>query len=446
MRLFPIFCVALGLSATSALAADKPTPLGTFKNWSAYTAGTGSAKTCYALSQPVASDPKGTKRDPIYFLISDWPGRNAKAEPEIVPGYTYKDGSPVTASVGSDKFNFFSKNDADGGSAWLKSHRRRGTVGRAPCKRVRASPSPALSSHGTATTDAYSLAGISATRCKRPMPSARCKRTTSLIGLDPATLQCHAYRRRDRGESRPHARAPIVELDLCPWRARFRRDEQSGERFPRRRWPSAFTLERGPKSVSEQISNDGTRKWLLRAGPGIEFETVFIPEPGRGTLCVSRQVGCTLNCRFCHTGTQKLVRNLTPAEIVGQVMIARDALGDWPSTGENRRITNVVMMGMGEPLYNFDNVKAALAIVIDGDGAGAVEAPRHAFDGGRRADDPARGRGNRLCAGHFAACRARRSPRRDRADQQEISDRRTCSPPAAPIPASPMRGASPLNM
>jgi 23S rRNA (adenine2503-C2)-methyltransferase len=128
-----------------------------------------------------------------------------------------------------------------------------------------------------------------------------------------------------------------------------------------------FSLAR-PEIVTELISNDGTRKWLLRAGPGIEFETVFIPEPGRGTLCVSSQVGCTLNCRFCHTGTQKLVRNLTPGEIVGQLMIARDALGDWPSTGENRRITNVVMMGMGEPLYNFENVKAALALVTDGDG------------------------------------------------------------------------------
>ncbi len=128
-----------------------------------------------------------------------------------------------------------------------------------------------------------------------------------------------------------------------------------------------FTLAR-PQVVTEQISNDGTRKWLLRGGPGVEFETVFIPEPGRGTLCVSSQVGCTLNCRFCHTGTQRLVRNLTPGEIVGQVMVARDALGDWPSTGENRRLTNVVMMGMGEPLYNFENVKAALAIVADGDG------------------------------------------------------------------------------
>jgi 23S rRNA (adenine2503-C2)-methyltransferase len=128
-----------------------------------------------------------------------------------------------------------------------------------------------------------------------------------------------------------------------------------------------FSLAR-PEVVSEQISNDGTRKWLLRTGPGIEFETVYIPEADRGTLCVSSQVGCTLNCRFCHTGTQKLVRNLTAGEIVGQVMIARDALSDWPSTGEHRQITNVVMMGMGEPLYNFDNVKAALVIVADGDG------------------------------------------------------------------------------
>ncbi len=135
----------------------------------------------------------------------------------------------------------------------------------------------------------------------------------------------------------------------------------------RGRMAETFSLAR-PEIVTEQISRDGTRKWLLRGAGGVEFETVFIPEPGRGTLCVSSQVGCTLNCRFCHTGTQKLVRNLTPAEIVGQVMIARDALNDWPSTAPGRRLTNVVMMGMGEPLYNFDNVKAALAIVADGDG------------------------------------------------------------------------------
>jgi 23S rRNA (adenine2503-C2)-methyltransferase len=127
-----------------------------------------------------------------------------------------------------------------------------------------------------------------------------------------------------------------------------------------------FILAR-PEVVTEQISTDGTRKWLFRTGPGIEFETVYIPEKDRGTLCVSSQVGCTLTCRFCHTGTQKLVRNLTPAEILGQVMLAKDSLDDWPSTAPGRSVTNIVMMGMGEPLYNFDNVKAALAIAMDGD-------------------------------------------------------------------------------
>ena len=126
-----------------------------------------------------------------------------------------------------------------------------------------------------------------------------------------------------------------------------------------------FSLAR-PEITSEQISIDGTRKWLLRFVDGKEVETVFIPEDERGTLCVSSQVGCTLNCRFCHTGTQMLVRNLTPAEIVAQMMVARDALGEWLT--EDRHLTNVVMMGMGEPLYNFDNVKAALQIVMDNEG------------------------------------------------------------------------------
>ncbi len=131
-----------------------------------------------------------------------------------------------------------------------------------------------------------------------------------------------------------------------------------------------FTLAR-PDIVTAQISEDGTRKWLLRPAPGIEVETVFIPDADRGTLCVSSQVGCTLNCSFCHTGTQPLVRNLTPEEIVAQVLVARDALNEWPEPGaraEERAITNVVMMGMGEPLYNFDNVKTALEIVSDNEG------------------------------------------------------------------------------
>jgi 23S rRNA (adenine2503-C2)-methyltransferase len=139
-----------------------------------------------------------------------------------------------------------------------------------------------------------------------------------------------------------------------------------------------------PDVVAEQISNDGTRKWLLRLPSGNnlekphEVECVYIPETDRGTLCVSSQVGCTLNCSFCHTGTQRLVRNLTAGEIVGQIMVARDRLNDWPSSvssplGEektHRLVTNIVMMGMGEPLYNFDAVRDALLIVADNEGIG----------------------------------------------------------------------------
>jgi 23S rRNA (adenine2503-C2)-methyltransferase len=130
-----------------------------------------------------------------------------------------------------------------------------------------------------------------------------------------------------------------------------------------------FSISR-PEVIEAQVSSDGTRKWLLRTHDGHDFEMVFIPDADRGTLCVSSQVGCTLNCRFCHTGTMQLVRNLTAGEIVGQVMLARDALGEWPSQPEGRMLTNIVMMGMGEPLYNFDNVRDALKIVMDGDGLG----------------------------------------------------------------------------
>jgi 23S rRNA (adenine2503-C2)-methyltransferase len=152
-----------------------------------------------------------------------------------------------------------------------------------------------------------------------------------------------------------------------------------------------------PGIVEAQHSTDGTRKWLLRTADGHDYEMVFIPDADRGTLCVSSQVGCTLNCKFCHTGTMRLVRNLTAGEIVGQVMLARDALGEWPNgansqaptiqlradpigddddgdedggsyTSDGRLLTNIVMMGMGEPLYNFDNVRDALKLVMDGDG------------------------------------------------------------------------------
>ncbi|NIJ07433.1 23S rRNA (adenine2503-C2)-methyltransferase [Sphingomonas vulcanisoli] len=123
-----------------------------------------------------------------------------------------------------------------------------------------------------------------------------------------------------------------------------------------------------PEVVEAQVSTDGTRKWLLRSDDGQDYEMVFIPDADRGTLCVSSQVGCTLTCSFCHTGTMRLVRNLTAGEIVGQVMLARDALGEWPSQPDGRLLTNIVMMGMGEPLYNFEAVRDALKLIMDGDG------------------------------------------------------------------------------
>ncbi|HZA01321.1 MAG TPA: 23S rRNA (adenine(2503)-C(2))-methyltransferase RlmN [Hyphomicrobiaceae bacterium] len=151
----------------------------------------------------------------------------------------------------------------------------------------------------------------------------------------------------------------------------------------RGRLAQAYTLDR-PQITAEQVSVDGTRKWLLRlpkrgheARPP-EIETVYIPETDRGTLCISSQVGCTLTCSFCHTGTQRLVRNLEATEIVGQILVARDRIGDWPGAQRptdgrllpftERKVTNIVLMGMGEPLYNFDNVKAAMGIAADGEG------------------------------------------------------------------------------
>jgi 23S rRNA (adenine2503-C2)-methyltransferase len=130
----------------------------------------------------------------------------------------------------------------------------------------------------------------------------------------------------------------------------------------------SFSITR-PEIVTRQISNDGTRKYLLRVTGGHEVETVFIPEKDRGTLCISSQIGCTLTCTFCHTGTQKLVRNLTPAEIVGQILIARDDLEEWnKSAGEKRNVSNIVLMGMGEPLYNTNNVRDAMLIAMDNEG------------------------------------------------------------------------------
>jgi 23S rRNA (adenine2503-C2)-methyltransferase len=181
------------------------------------------------------------------------------------------------------------------------------------------------------------------------------------------------------GLGREALAAAIAEFGAEPFRARqlwhwiyyrgatdFTQMTSLAKAF-RRQLAERYDLAR-PVVAKSLVSCDGTRKWLLRFADGEEVETVHIPEEDRGTLCVSSQVGCTLNCTFCHTGTQRLVRNLGAAEIVGQVMLARDRLGEWPSPPADRQVTNIVMMGMGEPLYNFDNVAAALKIVMDPEG------------------------------------------------------------------------------
>ncbi len=205
---------------------------------------------------------------------------------------------------------------------------------------------------------------------------------TSLVGLDRVRL-AEALTRI--GVAPREAKMRVQQLwHWIYWRgARDFEEMTNVGKALRRALAEQFTLDR-PEIVSEQVSVDGTRKWLLRMprkGPhdrGAEIECVYIPESDRGTLCVSSQVGCTLTCAFCHTGTQKLVRNLEASEIVAQMMVARDRLGEWPGhsppegtiapTDGGRLVSNIVLMGMGEPLYNFDNVKTAIDVISDGEG------------------------------------------------------------------------------
>jgi 23S rRNA (adenine2503-C2)-methyltransferase len=212
---------------------------------------------------------------------------------------------------------------------------------------------------------------------KTPLESYVPPAMPSLIGLSRDEL---AARLGEIGVAPAQRKMRVQQL----WHWMYVRGAQAFEEMTsiskemRKELEQHFTVAR-PEVVAEQVSNDGTRKWLLRLPSGDtlekahEVECVYIPETDRGTLCVSSQVGCTLNCSFCHTGTQRLVRNLTAGEIVGQIMVARDRLNDWAdreTPSGNRLVTNVVMMGMGEPLYNFDAVRDALLIVADNEGIG----------------------------------------------------------------------------
>ena len=181
------------------------------------------------------------------------------------------------------------------------------------------------------------------------------------------------------GLSRDELTGQLAILDLPPFRTKqiwqwiYHRgaksfDEMTTLARPLRAQLSERFIIGRPAIAERQISDDGTSKWLLGFADNTKAETVYIPERDRGALCISAQVGCTLTCRFCHTGTQRLVRNLTAGEIVGQMLIARDAYGEWPAPAGGRMLSNIVMMGMGEPLYNYDSVKQALLIIMDEEG------------------------------------------------------------------------------
>ena len=231
----------------------------------------------------------------------------------------------------------------------------------------------------TSSIAAAEAEGVSSARVieKQPLERYVAPARPSLVGLPRTDL---AAALGGIGVAPPQQRMRVQQI----WQWLYVRGAQSFDAMTtlpkdlRAALAERFTLDR-PEVAAEQVSVDGTRKWLLRLpgeidGRPHEVECVYIPEADRGTLCISSQVGCTLNCLFCHTGTQRLVRNLTASEIAGQVVLARDRLGDWqraaPATGEpeKRLISNVVMMGMGEPLYNFEAVRDGLNVVADGEG------------------------------------------------------------------------------
>ena len=197
-----------------------------------------------------------------------------------------------------------------------------------------------------------------------PETSAR----VNLVGLTRTELRAVLAERLDLDEKKARMRANQVWRWIYHYGVTDFAAMTDIAKDMRAAMATQFEIAR-PEMVERQVSSDGTRKYLLKMGPGVEVEAVFIPDVGRaGALCVSSQVGCTLNCTFCHTGTQALVRNLTAAEIAGQVLAAKDDLEEWPSGGDRRLLSNIVFMGMGEPLYNLDHVAKAIDVIADGDG------------------------------------------------------------------------------
>eukprot|EP00913_Durusdinium_trenchii_P019323 g18164.t1 len=348
--------LALTFVGTGLASAQTPNRIQQFKAWGAYSYKSGNSTVCYVLSVPTTKEPANVDHGDIFFIVSQRPGQNISYEPQAMVGYALQANSKITVTIDKKNFTMFTKDKA----AWVEN----------------AAEEPALDGR-MSVSEAFAPAAIKAPLVANPdLFSAK----PSLIGLTRETM---SQALKEKGVPDKQVRMRVSQL----WHWLYIRGVSDFDAMTnvakdmREMLKTHFTIAR-PEIVEEQVSNDGTRKWLLRfpprgAGRPVEVETVYIPEEGRGTLCISSQVGCSLTCSFCHTGTQRLVRNLTAEEILGQLLLARDRLGDFPGadtppgafvpTGE-RKVTNIVMMGMGEPLYNFESVKTALLIATDGDG------------------------------------------------------------------------------
>ena len=476
--------------------------LGQFGDWGAYRATPGGKKVCFALSKPTSAvtEPAGRNRDPVLRLHLHAAVGEGE-ERSVGDRRLSAEARRTTPRPPSARRNYSMYTQNDG--AWVKNAAEEAQMVDAMRKGAELVVK-GESARGTKTTDTYSLKGIAqaldkvaagvqvARRDRRALVLARAgsacswpsngiysgmtrytanriapfvekapleryvaPEKPSLVGLTRAQL---ADALGEVGV--PEAQRKMRVQQLWHWiyfRGFTSFDEMTSvSKELRAALAGRFTLAR-PEVVAEQVSVDGTRKWLLRLPGEVqgerphEVECVYIPDTERGTLCVSSQVGCTLTCTFCHTGTQRLVRNLTAGEIVGQVLAARDRLGDWqrksgspdlrgldPNSGKpefggtrptdgvipsgDRCITNIVMMGMGEPLYNFEAVRDALLIVADGEGIGISKRRITLSTSGVVPNISTSRRRDWLHAGGIAACGARRASQRAGAAQSKISD------------------------
>ena len=403
-----------GVCAAGPAFAQSAERVAAHTDWSVFVAN--DPKECYIVSPPKTSvakrdgQPAEVERGDIRLFVAFRPGENVSNEVSFTGGYPFREGSTVTLAVGGAA----SRSGREPGirasgpgpirpttpGRWRRcaaapappsaAPRRAAPPPRTP-SRSRASPPRSRTRRRAAAEAALAIPARNGYVGRRRAPAAvpRVCPVNANAPIQPDVIalprrQPDAARANLVGMSRAGLAAALAAIGTPEpqvamrtsqvWQWLYHRGARDFaamsnlSRGFRESLAAAFAIER-PEVVTRQVSADGTRKYLLRVAGGQEIETVYIPEADRGTLCVSSQVGCTLTCSFCHTGTQRLVRNLTAAEIVGQIMVARDDLGDWGrKPDEKRLVSNLVLMGMGEPLYNFDAVRDAMKVAMDGEG------------------------------------------------------------------------------